>query len=299
MATSSATVRQRELGKRLRQQRLEHGLTVEEVADKIMCSATKISRLETGSRRPSLRDIKDLCLLYEVDKSTADEFMTIAREARDQEWWTQFEDLNLDPYLGLEEVASAITSYTMYYIPALLQTEEYTRVIIETIAPRMDPGILQQRVEVRMRRQGRLEEADRPRYRVFLDEAVLYRNVGGPAIMADQLDKVLEVEHQKKMTFQIVPFALGAHAAQDSNFVLFEFDEKSGLTRVVFVEALTGNHYLEKDADIDRYREAVEYLRDTALSPRDSVQRLAEIKEIYRSGRHPASVGAASKGEEK
>ena len=77
MATSSPTVRQRELGKRLRELRLEHGLTVEDVAEKIMCSATKISRLETGTRRPSLRDVKDLCLLYNVDKSTADEFMTM------------------------------------------------------------------------------------------------------------------------------------------------------------------------------------------------------------------------------
>ena len=333
MATSSPTVRQRELGKRLRELRLEHGLTVEEVAEQIMCSATKISRLETGTRRPALRDVRDLCGLYKVDKSTADEFMDLAREAREREWWTQYEDLKLDPYLGLEQVASAITSYTMYYIPALLQIEDYTRVIIETIAPKMDPKILQQRVEVRMRRQGRLEEADRPRYRVFLDEAVLYRSVGGPVIMAAQLDKVLEVERQNKVTFQIVPFDLGAHAAQDSNFILFEFDEKSGsspldqnrsspleeksgssplreksahppeekpkLSPVVFVEALTGNHYLEKDADIGRYREAVEYLRDTALSPRDSVQRLTEIKEIYRSGRHPASCGCCDKGEKR
>jgi transcriptional regulator with XRE-family HTH domain len=320
VATSSPTVRQLELGKRLRDLRLGKGLTVEEVAKNIMCSATKISRLETGTRRPSLRDVKDLCLLYGVDKSTAAEFMNIAREAREQEWWTQYEDLNLDPYLGLEEVASAITSYTMYYIPALLQIEDYTRVIIETIAPRMDQEILQQRVEVRMRRQKRLAEADKPRYRVFLDEAVLYRSVGGPAIMAAQLDKILEAERQNKVTFQIVPFDLGAHAAQDSNFILFEFDqkpsssppdpksdsslsdEKSGsslsdekpkLPPVVFVEALTGNHYLGKDADIERYSEAIEYLRDTALSPRDSVQRLTDIKEIYKSGRHPASVAAA------
>jgi transcriptional regulator with XRE-family HTH domain len=295
VATLSPTVRQRELGKRLRELRQAHALTVEDVAMKIMCSATKISRLEAGARRPSLRDVKDLCVLYEVDKSTADEFMTLAREARDQEWWTQFEDLNLDPYLGLEEVASAITSYTMYYIPALLQIEDYTGVIIETIAPRMDPNVLRQRVEVRMRRQKRLEEADKPRYRVFLDEAVLYRSIGGPAIMAAQLDKVLEVERQNKVTFQIVPFDLGAHAAQDSNFILFEFDQ--ALSPVVFVEALTGNHYLGKDADIERYREAIEYLRDTALSPRDSVQRITEIKEMYRSGRHPASAGAVSKGE--
>jgi len=115
--------------------------------------------------------------------------------------------------------------------------------------------------------------------------------------MDSALDKVLEVERQNNVTFQIVPFDLGAHAAQDSNFILFEFDEKAGLSPVVFVEALTGNHYLEKEADIGRYREAVEYLRDTALSPRDSVRRLTEIKEVYSSGRNPASVGATSKGE--
>jgi hypothetical protein len=184
----------------------------------------------------------------------------------------------------------------MYYLPALLQVKDYTRVIIETIAPRMDPKILQDRIEARMRRQKLLEEDDRPRYRVFLDEAVLFRSVGGPVIMANQLDRVLEVERQKKATLQIVPFDLGAHAAQDSNFILFEFDEKSGLSPVVFVEALTGTHYLEKEADIGRYREAIDYLRDTALSPRDSVQRLTEVKEIYVSGRHPASVGAVSKG---
>jgi transcriptional regulator with XRE-family HTH domain len=291
MATLSPTVRQRELGKRLRELRLEHGLTVEEVADRLLCSATKISRLETGTRRPSLRDIRDLCTLFSVDEPTAEEFMNLARGVREQEWWTQYEDLKLDPYLGLEQVASAITSYTMYYIPALLQIEEYTRVIIKTIAPKMDPKILQQRVEVRMLRQRRLEETDRPRYRVLLDEAVLYRSIGGPALMAAQLDKILEAEHQHKVTAQIVPFDLGAHAAQDSNFILFDFDEKSGLSPVVFVEALTGNHYHEKDADIGRYREAVEYLRDTALSPGDSVQRLTEIKEIYMSGRHPAAVG--------
>lgn len=295
MATSSPTVRQRELGKRLRELRLEHGLTVEEVAERIMCSATKISRLETGTRRPSLRDVKDLCVLYRVDKSTADEFMELARGARTQEWWTQYEDLKLDPYLGLEEVASAITSYTMYYMPALLQIEDYARIIIETIAPKMDPKILQDRIEVRIRRQTRLEEPDKPRYRVFLDEAVLCRSIGGPAVMVAQLDKVLQVERQNKVTFQIVPFDLGAHAAQDSNFILFEFDQ--ALSPVVFVEALTGNHYLGSDADIERYREAIDYLRDTALSPRDSVQRITEIKEAYRSGRHPASVGAVSKGE--
>src|SRR5712691_1581804 len=128
VATTNSTVRQRELGKRLRELRNGHGYTVEEVAERLLCSATKISRLETGTRRPSLRDVRDLCALYEVDEPKAAEFMELARGAREQVWWTQYEDLKLDPYLGLEQVANAITSYTMYYIPALLQIEEYTKV---------------------------------------------------------------------------------------------------------------------------------------------------------------------------
>lgn len=156
MATSP-TVRQRELGKRLRQLRNQHGLTVEDVAEKLLCSPTKISRLETGTRRPSLRDVRDLTGLYDVDEVTSVALMDLARGAREQVWWTQYLDLNLDPYLGLEQDTTAITSFTTFYIPALLQTEEYTKAIIGSIAPKMDPDILRQRVEVRMRRQQRLE----------------------------------------------------------------------------------------------------------------------------------------------
>jgi transcriptional regulator with XRE-family HTH domain len=274
----SPTVRQRELGKRLRELRNQHGLTVEDVGEKLLCSATKISRLETGARRPSLRDVRDLCALYGVDEATSEEFMNLARGAREQVWWTQYEDLNLDPYLGLEHDAVAITSYTTYYLPALLQTEDYTRAIIRTIAPKMDPGIYKQRVEVRMRRQQVLEKEDRPRYRVLLDEAVLHRHVGGSAVMIAQLDKVLEAEHSDRATIQIIPFDVGANTAQDSNFVLLEFGENPNLSPIVFVEGLTGNQYLERKADIGRYREAIEQLRDSALSPRDSRKFVEDLR---------------------
>jgi transcriptional regulator with XRE-family HTH domain len=282
---TSPTVRQRELGKRLRELRLEHGLTVEDVAEKLLCSPTKVSRLETGTRRPSLRDVRDLTGMYGVDETASAALMDLARGAREQDWWTQYLDLKLDPYLGLEQDAIAITSFTTYYVPALLQTEAYTKAIISSIAPKMDPDILRQRVEVRMRRQQRLEGEKRPRYRVLLDEAVLHRAIGGREIMAAQLTKVLEAEKQGKVTFQVIPFEHGAHVAQDSNFIFFEFEQgserTSSLSPVVFVEGLTGNQYLEKQADIDRYREAIEYLRDSALTPRDSVQRVTEMRNNY------------------
>jgi len=278
---TNPTLRQRELGIRLRELRNRSGLTVEDVAEKLLCSATKISRLETGARRPSLRDVRDLCSLYDVDESTSADFMRLAREAREQGWWTQYDDLKLDPYIGLEQVAKSITTYTMYYIPALLQTEEYARAIITGIAQRISSEILQQRVEARLRRQQLLYDDNRPRYRVLLDEAVLHRTVGGPTVMAAQLEKVLQTERQGQVTIQVIPFSIGAHASADVHFVLLEFAEESDLSPVVFIEGLRTNQYLERKDDITRYREAIELLRDSALSPRDSIQLVDEFRKTY------------------
>ena len=283
MTGTSPTVRQRELGKRLRELRSQHDLTVEDVADKLLCSATKVSRLETGARRPSLRDVRDLCVLYGVDEATSTELMSLARGAREQGWWTQYEDLKLDPYIGLEQEAIAITCYSMYYMPALLQTEDYARTIIKAIAPKMDSAIHQQRVEARMRRQQLLDDANPPRYRVLLDEAALHRRVGGATLMAAQLGKLVEAVRNNKATIQVIPFEAGAHAAADSFFVLLEFEEGSNLSPVVFIEGLTGNQYIERRADTARYREAVEYLRDSALSPRDSISLIMQHKRAYES----------------
>jgi transcriptional regulator with XRE-family HTH domain len=256
-------------------------MTVEEVAERLLCSATKISRLETGVRRPSLRDVRDLCALYDVDEATAAEFMSLARDARQAGWWTQYDDLNLDPYIGLEAEATAITCYSMYYVPGLLQTEDYARGIIKTVAPKMETHIVQQRVEARLRRQHLLADASRPRYQVLLDEAVIRRGVGGPSLMAAQLDKILDTVHREMVTVQVIPFAAGAYAAADGYFVLLEFDEHSNLWPLVYVEGLTDNQYLQRGADIVRYRETIEYMRERALDPHDSIKFMVDARDKY------------------
>lgn len=280
MAGTSPTVRQRELGKRLRELRNQHKMTVEEVAENLLCSATKISRLETGARRPNPRDVRDLCRLYDVDEATAAELMSLARGAREHGWWTKYEDLDLNPFIGLEQDATAITCFSVYYVPGLLQTADYARAVIKAIAPKMAPDIHSQRVEARMRRQ-QLLATDPPRYHVLLDESVLHRRVTGPAVMAAQLDRVLDAQRRRGTTIQIVPFDIGAYAGADGNFVLLEFDEDSGLSPLVFIEGLSANKYLERDSDVDRYRETIEYLRNLALSPDDSTQRITEIRRTY------------------
>ena len=240
----------------------------------------RFSRLETGARRPSLRDVRDLCTLYGLSEATSADLMNLARGAREPGWWTQYEDLNLDPYIGLELEAKAITCYSAFYVPALLQTAEYSQAIIKAIAPKMSLDILQQRVEARMRRQQLLEGASPPRYRILLDESALFRRVGDASIMAAQLNKVLDAIRQGRAAVQIIRFDAGAHASADGYFVLLEFDEPH-LSPVVFLEGLTGNQYLERKPDVARYRETIEYLRDSALSPRDSQVLIAEHRDAY------------------
>lgn len=281
MTGTNPVARQHELGTRLRWLRNEHGMTVEEVAAKLLCSTTKISRLETAARRPSLRDVRDLCALYEIDEPTSRELMTLAIQAREQGWWTQYDDLNLDPLIGLEQEAAVITCYSMYYMPGLLQTEDYATGIIKTVAPKMDPQIVHQRVEARMRRQQLLDEDSRPHYSVLLDELVIRRGVGGSALMAAQLDKILEIVRSGRATVQIIPFAAGAYAAADGYFVLLEFEEDSNLLPIVYIEGLIDNHYLQRKDDIARYRETTAYLQGRALSPRDSMALMVEVQKNY------------------
>jgi transcriptional regulator with XRE-family HTH domain len=280
---TSPVARQRELGTRLRALRNQRGMTVEEVAAGLLCSTTKVSRLETAARRPSLRDVRDLCVLYEIDELTSRELMDLAREAREPGWWTQYDDLNLDPLIGLEQEAVAVTCYSINYIPGLLQTQDYARGIIETVAPKMDAKIVQQRTEARLRRQQLLEEDDRPRYHVVLDEAVMHRGVGGSALMTAQLDKILEAVRSGKAIVQIIPFAAGAYAAADGYFVLLEFEEDSNLWPIVFIEGLAGNQYLQHRSDVARYRETIEYLCGRALNLSDSVALMIRMREGYAS----------------
>ena len=280
---ANPTVRQRELGIRLRELRTGLGLTVEQVGTELLCSATKISRLETGARRASLRDVRDLCRVYGVDDPAP--LMELARQAREPGWWSRFDDLGraASPFIGLEQEAVAITSYSMYYVPPLLQTAEYARTVIRGIDRKMETRILSNRVEARLLRQRRLDSPSPPRYRALTDEAVFRRRVGGLAVMRSQLDKILTWAALDRGSIQVIPFSAGAHASADSNFDLLEFGENSSQGPIVHVEGLVTTQIHERPGEVARYREAIEYLRDSALNTADSAALIAAIRDEYSS----------------
>ena len=79
----SPTVRRRELGALLRKLRTGKGLTVEQAAERLMISMSKLSRMETGQGVATLRDIRDLCDLYDVtDEAERDRMVNLAREGK-------------------------------------------------------------------------------------------------------------------------------------------------------------------------------------------------------------------------
>lgn len=282
MPERSPTLRRRELAGRLRELRKQAGLTVDEVAAELLCSPPKISRIETATRPASLRDVRDLCNLYRVGDAERSRLMALAREAKQQGWWAKFDDLAIESLIGLEVEARRATSYESSVVPWAFQTEEYARAVIKDSGLHIEDRILAERVTARMTRQELLRSTNPPYLWFLIDEAALRRVVGGNRVMRDQMAKIIDVSASSNVTMQIVPFEAGAHPGVDNTFTLLEFDS-AVLSPVVFVENLAGTFYLERDTEIQRYREVLDYLKACALSPANSIKSVEEAERKFES----------------
>jgi transcriptional regulator with XRE-family HTH domain len=280
VAEGSPTLRHRELATRLRELRKQAGLAVEDAATALMCSSAKISRIETGTRSPLLRDVRDLCDLYRVDPAERDRLMIIAREAKQRGWWHRFDDLAIDSLIGLEIEAARISAYESCIVPWAFQTEQYARAVIRGILPRIDDRILEERVTARMTRQELLKTVNPPHLWSLVDESALRRIVGDDRVMREQLSKIVEIAAMPNVTMQIVPFEAGSHPGLDNTFTLLEFDSPVQ-SPVAYVESLAGTFYLERESEIMRYREVLEHLRACAFSPLKSTKYVQEVKASF------------------
>ncbi len=287
----SPTVRRRELGALLRALRSEKGLTVEQVADRLLCSPSKVSRMETGHGIATPRDIRDLCDLYEVaDEAERDRLMTLAREGKRRAWWQSY-DLAYATYVGLEEEAVAISAFQSSVVHGLLHTADYARANHESAMPRLDADQIDLQIEAKLTRQRILTRDDPPSFAVVLDEAALYRIVGGRQVMAAQLARILDMSALPNVKVQVLPYELGAHPAMESNFTILELPDPA--PGVVFVEGLIGSTYLERPDDLKRYHEIFRKLQSIALNPQDTADLVAERMRDYGNSPGVASSGNA------
>jgi transcriptional regulator with XRE-family HTH domain len=274
----SPTIRRRRLGVELRRHREAAGVTIDVVAERLGCSTSKVSRIETGHTTATPSDVQRILDIYGVNDSVKSELVQIAREARQKGWWHPYSTVLTGAYVGLEAAARSIRVFEHQLVPGLLQSEEYAIAMIR--AARLDDTDqeIAQRVRVRMERQALLIQDDPIDLQVVLDEAVLSRPVGGDAVMRDQLIKLIEAARLPNVTLQILPFASGAHAGMDGAFVILEFEEE-GDADVVFIDNATGGLFLEKVDELRKYVSIFDTTRRSALTPAESVEMIEMLVE--------------------
>ncbi|MGW0731470.1 helix-turn-helix domain-containing protein [Streptomyces sp. NPDC002851] len=279
------TVRRRRLGQELRRLRELKGMTAEEVAERLLVSQSKISRLENGRRSISQRDVRDLCGVYEVeDHRIVDSLMQMAKDSRQQGWWHAFGDIPYSVYIGLETDAASLRVYEPQIVPGLLQTRGYAEALIDGAMPETPATDIEKRVQVRLRRQQRINGEDEKtaplRLWAVLDEAALRRRVGGKEVMIEQLEHLVEVSQLPHVTVQVMPFDMGAHPGVSGQYAILEFPDASD-SSVVYIEGVTSDLYLEKSNDVQRYSVMYEHLRAQALNVDQTQQFISDIAKEY------------------
>lgn len=274
----SPTIRRRRLGTELRRLREEAHVTIDIVADRLGCSPSKVSRIETGHTSATPRDVKDMLDVYGIAGPESDELVQIAREARQKGWWHPYSTVLVGAYVGLEAAARSIRAYEQQVIPGLLQSEDYALAMIGAARLSDTPLEIDRRVHVRMARQSLLIQDEPIELWVVLDEAVLSRPVGGDAVMRDQLVRLIEATELPNVTLQVLPFAAGAHAAMDGTFAILDFPEVAD-PDVVYAENATGGLFLEKVDELKKYSSIFDTIRAAALTPEESTVMIASLIE--------------------
>lgn len=285
----SPTIRRRRLGLELRRLRERAGYSVEEMAEHLECSQSKVRRIEIGRVPVRQRDLRDLLDYYGVAEQDREPLLALARESKKKGWWHTYGDAVPDwfqTYVGLEAEASDLRNYKAELVPGLLQIEPYARAIHEAVLADDTDEEIARLVDVRMARQGLLtREENPPRLWAILNEAVLWRLVGGRGVMREQLHHLTEMAKPANVTIQVLPFDAGAHASMVGSFMILGFPDQHD-PDVVFVEHHTGSLYLERAIEVDRYTLDFDHVRATALSPKDSLALIASVdKEL--SQRNP------------
>jgi transcriptional regulator with XRE-family HTH domain len=265
----SPTVRGRRLIRELERLRHGSGLSMEAAARRLGWSASKMYRLENGRSRVSTDDLVDMLDLYGIRSPRREALVQLGRDARRRGWWTAYTDIFTGSYIAMEAEASSIR-VNAHVIPGLFQTPGYAHAVITGTKPTITAEEAERRVAARTARQDALfSRPDPPEVHVILDEAVLHRQVGGPAVMAQQLAALAETVTWPQVTLQVLPFTAGANAGMDGHFVILAFEAAED-PPVAYVEGLMGDVYIEAAEEVDRFSLAWTYLVTQALDPAES-----------------------------
>jgi transcriptional regulator with XRE-family HTH domain len=281
--TGTPPVRRRLLGAALRRYRENLGYALDEAARILECDRSKISRIETGQRGISAKELRELLTEYNVPRAEQEALLAVAHRGRHHGWWQEYRDVLSDvgqDYVIMESAASEILAFDAHQVPDLLQTPGYaTAVAVADPACTAD----EQRahaVEVKLARQRVVLGERRPRIEFVIGEAALHQVVGGAEVMRPQLARLAAVADGAVdaavpgVSLRVLPFTAGAHAAAGAGSVtILRFADARELG-VIHLAALAGGVSLEGRDEVTRYSGAFAQLRAAALTPAASARLL-------------------------
>ena len=281
----------RSIAAALKQLREESGKNLNEVAEDLMISTSKLSRLENAQGKPQPRDIRDLIQYYEIRGTMlAGSLQRWVTAAQRQGWWTDFDDevlgsplggLGLDAHLGYEADAKVERIYTLPFVPALLQTKEYAEAIFRNMEHRSEDEI-GQLLDVRARRQQALtsrEGLDPLQLVAVTHESSLRQAVGSPEVSRDQLDALIERSKAPNVRLHVFPFDAGPVFTMTCMYAYFEYQDADLEQDVVHIETHAGYWSIENPDKVAEYRKAHDALVRASLSEDASCALIRSVRD--------------------
>jgi transcriptional regulator with XRE-family HTH domain len=250
----------------LRAWRQRSGWSQVDLAEKLLCSDSLVSGVETMNKTPTLDFAKRLDEAFSLPGTFVAWHELISREA----WPSYFA-----PVIDFETRAVRIHEWELRVIPGLLQTEGYARSVISAGKPRLGPDVLDRLVTSRIERQRILTRDDPPMFWAVLHEGALRHQVGGRAVMAEQLDKLVDIARLPDAVIQVLPFTASDHPGTDGPIAVFDFTDAAS---VAYTECKGGGMIVESPGQVADLMTTVNLIRAVSLPPRESMNLLMQIR---------------------
>ena len=273
---NGAVVRRLQLGRILRELREQAGLSLEVAAPALDWSSSKLSRIENGHQGVDVHGVRSMLDFYDVGGEQWAELIELARAVAKKGWWRAY-GLDDKGYVPLEAEATLVRDATAAFVPGLLQTHEYARAVFAAVLRHRGETELDGLIAVRRRRQERLTSAEDPLELIaVVDEAVLRRPIGGPAVMRAQLAYLAEAAVLDTVTLQVLPLRLGAHPGLSAAFTLLTFGGID-VSDMAYVEHPVGAVHISKEDEVAVATLTFDRLRSLALDPDESVALIRRV----------------------
>lgn len=232
-------VRTRLIARRLE---LDPPLSQEQLAHLVGIHPKTLSRIERGLSMPHVGTRKKLAKVLRW--STAELALALNESDHGDPSNGHQMPAHLTHFASVELGATEMRSWAPLMVPGLLQTERYALAVERTSLSSPTEAAIAQRVELRLSRQAVLaRDPDPLMLYAILDASVLMRTAGGPAVMAAQVEHLIEMDELPNVSIRVAPLDERTFIAPVSAFHLM-----SGASRTPSLACptdLMGVQYIE------------------------------------------------------